>query len=172
MACVLAGQALSDPGADLLAPKLSRAGLRALRAAETPPAAQLREALAKVTELPTTSRRPACLPIRLACLSATCNAASLARFFFFWRVHFVSLTFLFCIYDFVLSRSLSRVRGPFVICYLTQAKAQQFWDRASPSAGSADPGRVLGHFTVDGLDERTQAFVDAARLLRDEADWE
>jgi hypothetical protein len=31
---------------------------------------------------------------------------------------------------------------------------------------------VLGHFTVDGLDERTQSFVDAARLLRDEADWE
>jgi hypothetical protein len=83
-----------------------------------------------------------------------------------------SLTFLFCIYDFVLSRSLSRVRGPFVICYLTQAKTQQFWDRASPLAGSSDPGRVLGHFTVDGLDERTQAFVDAARLLRDEADWE
>jgi hypothetical protein len=87
-------------------------------------------------------------------------------------VHFVSLSPVFKFNLLFCSLSLSRVRGPFVICYLTQAKAQQFWDRASPSAGSADPGRVLGHFTVDGLDERTQAFVDAARLLRDEADWE
>lgn len=53
-----------------------------------------------------------------------------------------------------------------------QAKAQHWWDRSSPFTGQADPGRVLGNFTVDGLDERAQSFANAARQLRDETDWE
>jgi len=46
------------------------------------------------------------------------------------------------------------------------------WDRSSPFTGKGDPGRVLGAFTVDGFDERSQTFADAARQLREEADWE
>jgi len=53
-----------------------------------------------------------------------------------------------------------------------QAKTQHLWDRSSLSTGRGDPGRVLGAFTVDGFDERRQAFADAARQLRDETDWE
>ena len=57
------------------------------------------------------------------------------------------------------------------VCCSRQATAQLRWDRSSAFT-SADPGNVLGGFTVDGKDERKEAFAQAARAMRDETDWE